>query len=208
MTRTRKSRMPGFTLIEILVALTIFSLMAVMLFGGFIAISNQVDWSRARAARLQQIQTSMIYLSRDFSQLQPRPVRSELGDFKEPALSADARNIYLVTLTRGGWSNPAGIPRSTLQRVAYLLEDRQLVRLDWQVLDRLSGTEPRRIEILDDVNEVIIRYLDAQLEWHENWPPLGSDNKVAAWVRPLAVEISLELSDHGRFTRLLEVRGG
>ncbi|GBF31650.1 type II secretion system protein J [bacterium MnTg04] len=208
MSRARKSRMPGFTLIEILVALAIFSLMAVMLFGGFIAISNQVDWSRARAARLQQIQTSMIYLSRDFSQLQPRPVRSELGDFKEPALSADARNIYLVTLTRGGWSNPAGIPRSTLQRVAYLLEDRQLVRLDWQVLDRLSGTEPRRIEILDDVNEVIIRYLDAQLEWHENWPPLGSDNKVAAWVRPLAVEISLELSDHGRFTRLLEVRGG
>ncbi|TDJ13371.1 MAG: type II secretion system protein GspJ [Gammaproteobacteria bacterium] len=208
MTRTQKSRMPGFTLIEILVALAIFSLMAVMLFGGFIAISNQVDWSRARAARLQQIQTSMIYLSRDFSQLQPRPVRSELGDFKEPALSADARNIYLVTLTRGGWSNPAGIPRSTLQRVAYLLEDRQLVRLDWPVLDRLSGTEPRRTEILDDVDEVIIRYLDAQLEWHENWPPLGSDNKVAAWLRPLAVEISLELSDHGRFTRLLEIRGG
>ncbi len=208
MTRTQKSRMPGFTLIEILVALAIFSLMAVMLFGGFIAISNQVDWSRARAARLQQIQTSMIYLSRDFSQLQPRPVRSELGDFKEPALSADARNIYLVTLTRGGWSNPAGIPRSTLQRVAYLLEDRQLVRLDWPVLDRLSGTEPRRTEILDDVDEVIIRYLDAQLEWHENWPPLGSDNKVAAWLRPLAVEISLELSDHGRLTRLLEIRGG
>ena len=203
-----KSRMPGFTLIEILVALAIFSLMAVMLFGGFIAISNQVDWSRARAARLQQIQTSMIYLGRDFSQLQPRPVRSELGDFKEAALSADARNIYLLTLTRGGWSNPAGIPRSTLQRVAYQLEDRQLVRLDWPVLDRLSGTEPRRTEILDDVDEVIIRYLDAQLEWHENWPPLGSDNNVAAWLRPLAVEISLELPDQGHITRLLEIRGG
>ncbi|MCH9026131.1 MAG: type II secretion system minor pseudopilin GspJ [Proteobacteria bacterium] len=208
MTGIGKSRLPGFTLIEILVALAIFSLMAVMLFGGFIAISNQVDWSRARADRLQQIQTSMIYLSRDFSQLQPRPVRSELGDFKEAALSADARNIYLVALTRGGWSNPAGIPRSTLQRVAYQLQDRQLVRLDWPVLDRLSGTEPRRTAILDDVDAVIIRYLDAQLEWHENWPPLGSDNNVAAWVRPLAVEISLELSDHGRITRLLEIRGG
>lgn len=208
MNRIGKSRVRGFTLIEILVAMAIFSLMAVMLFGGFIAISNQVDWSHARAARLQQIQKSIIYLSRDFSQLQPRPVRSELGDFKEPALSADARNIYLVTLTRGGWSNPAGIPRSTLQRVAYRLEDRQLVRLDWPVLDRLSGTEPRRTEILDDVDEVIIRYLDAQLEWHENWPPLGSDNNVAAWMRPLAVEISLELSDQGRITRLLEIRGG
>ena len=68
MTGIAKTRMRGFTLIEILVALAIFSLMAVMLFGGFIAISNQVDWSRARADRLQQIQTSMIYLSRDFSQ--------------------------------------------------------------------------------------------------------------------------------------------
>ena len=208
MTSIAKTRMRGFTLIEILVALAIFSLMAVMLFGGFIAVSNQVDWSRARAARLQQIQTTMLYLARDFSQLQPRPVRSELGDFKEAALSADARNIYLATLTRGGWSNPAGIPRSTLQRVAYQLEDRQLVRLDWQVLDRLPGTEPRRTEILDDVDEVIIRYLDAQLEWHENWPPLGSDDAVAAWLRAIAVEISLDLSDHGRITRLLEIRGG
>ena len=208
MTSIAKTRMRGFTLIEILVALAIFSLMAVMLFGGFIAISNQVDWSRARAARLQQIQTAMLYLGRDFSQLQPRPVRSELGDFKEAALSADARNIYLATLTRGGWSNPAGIPRSTLQRVAYQLEDRQLVRLDWPVLDRLSGTEPRRTEILDDVDEVIIRFLDAQLEWHENWPPLGSDDAVAAWLRPLAVEISIALPDLGRITRLLEIRGG
>ena len=121
MTSIAKTRMRGFTLIEILVALAIFALMAVMLFGGFIAVSNQVDWSRARAARLQQIQTAMLYLARDFSQLQPRPVRSELGDFKEAALSADARSIYLATLTRGGWSNPAGIPRSTLQRVAYQL---------------------------------------------------------------------------------------
>ncbi|MCH7509718.1 MAG: type II secretion system minor pseudopilin GspJ [Proteobacteria bacterium] len=208
MTSIAKTRMRGFTLIEILVALAIFALMAVMLFGGFIAVSNQVDWSRARAARLQQIQTAMLYLARDFSQLQPRPVRSELGDFKEAALSADARSIYLATLTRGGWSNPAGIPRSTLQRVAYQLEDRQLVRLDWPVLDRVSGTQPRRTEILDDVDEVIIRYLDAQLEWHENWPPLGSDDAVAAWLRPLAVEISLDLSDHGRITRLLEIRGG
>ncbi|MCZ6536939.1 MAG: type II secretion system minor pseudopilin GspJ [Gammaproteobacteria bacterium] len=208
MTSIAKTRMRGFTLIEILVALAIFSLMTVMLFGGFIAISNQVDWSRARAARLQQIQTAMLYLGRDFSQLQPRPVRSELGDFKEAALSADARNIYLATLTRGGWSNPAGIPRSTLQRVAYQLEDRQLVRLDWPVLDRLSGTEPRRTEILDDVDEVIIRFLDAQLEWHENWPPLGSDDAVAAWLRPLAVEISIALPDLGRITRLLEIRGG
>jgi general secretion pathway protein J len=208
MTVRGKTPAQGFTLIEILVAMAIFSMMAVMLFGGFIAISDQVDWSRTRADRLRQIQTSMIYLSRDFTQLQPRPVRSELGEFKEASLSADARNIILVTLTRGGWSNPAGVRRSTLQRVAYQLEDRKLVRLSWQVLDRLSGTEPQRIEILDEVDDVLIRYLDEQLEWHESWPPLGSNDKVAAWLRPLAVEINIELPDQGRITRLLEVRGG
>lgn len=198
----------GFTLIEILVALAIFSLMATMLFGGFIAISQQVEWSSRRADRLQQIQSSMLFLSRDFSQLQPRPVRSELGDFREPALAADARSNYLVELTRGGWSNPASIPRSTLQRVAYRLEENTLVRLDWPVLDRLAGSEPRRKEILDDVELVEIRYLDESLEWHENWPPLGSENRVSAWLRPVAVEVSIELGDFGRITRLLEIRGG
>ncbi|MCZ6912930.1 MAG: type II secretion system protein GspJ, partial [Proteobacteria bacterium] len=66
----------------------------------------------------------------------------------------------------------------------------------------------RRTEILDDVDEITIRYLDEQLEWQENWPPLGGNDRTAAWIRPLAVEISLELSDQGRITRLLEIRGG
>lgn len=197
----------GFTLIEVMVAMAIFAVMAVIMFGGFNFISAQTVWSSERAARLQQIQTTMLYLSRDISQLQPRPVRSEIGDFREPALSADARSNDLLTLTRGGWGNPAFLPRGTLQRVTYAIEDDVLMRIDWPVLDRSSGLIPRRNELIDGVERLDVRYLDSTLEWHEEWPPLGSRNLIAPWLRPIAIELTLKLDDRGEIKRLVEISG-
>ena len=62
--------------------------------------------------------------------IEPRPIREPLGESVEPAVRAGDSVEYKLELTRSGWSNPAGLPRSTLQRVAYRLQNRQaLARL-------------------------------------------------------------------------------
>jgi general secretion pathway protein J len=125
----------------------------------------------------------------------------------QPALRADARTDQIAELTHSGWSNPAGVPRSTLQRVSYRLDDKKLRREYWAVLDRTLTGEPESAVLLDRVTRVGMRFMDGNQTWHEQWPPLGYSGPDATRIRPIAVEITLELEDWGEIMRLVEVSG-
>jgi len=123
-------------------------------------------------------------------------------------LRADARNSeQIAELTHSGWSNPAGVPRSTLQRVSYRLEDKKLMREYWVVLDRTLTGEPQSAELVDRVKTVGFRFMDGNRSWHEQWPPLGYSAPDMGQLRPIAVEITLELEDWGEIKRIVEVSG-
>ena len=189
--------MAGFTLLELLVALAIFSLVAVMSYEGLKSVLNQQAATEVQADALAQLQKVYLLLQRDIEQVVPRPVRDEFGD-EQPALAGDDA----LQLTRGGWSNPAGRLRSSLQRVGYAYEDRQLVRYSWAVLDRAQDSEPQRQPLIGDIEEMTIRYLAANNEWEDRWPnPLAqADGAAPGTVLPKAVEITL---DHERFGPLV-----
>ena len=146
-------------------------------------------------------------MAMDFTSLEPRPIREPLGDTLQPALRADARTEQLAELTHSGWSNPAGMPRSTLQRVSYRLDNNKLRREYWTVLDRTQTGEPQSAVLLDRVKSVELRFMDGNRTWHEQWPPLGYSAPDATRLRPIAVEIKLELEDWGEIMRLVEVSG-
>jgi len=179
------------------VALAIFSLLAVMSYNGLKTVLNQQAATEIQADALAEMQKVYLLVQRDIEQVMPRPVRDEYGD-EQPALAGGDE----LQLTRGGWSNPAGRLRSSLQRVGYAYEDRQLVRYSWTVLDRAQDSEPRRQVLLDDIEEMTIRYLAGNNEWDESWPnPLSSGGAPAAAAGlPKAVEITL---DHERFGPLV-----
>jgi general secretion pathway protein J len=191
--------MAGFTLLELLVALAIFSLVAVMSYEGLKCVLNQQAATEVQADALAQLQKVYLLLQRDIEQVVPRPVRDEFGD-EQPALAGDDA----LQLTRGGWSNPAGRLRSSLQRVGYAYEDRELVRYSWAVLDRAQDSEPQRQPLIGDIEEMTIRYLANNNEWQEQWPdPLATeDGTVATTTLPRAVEMTL---DHERFGPLVWV---
>ncbi|HSN72049.1 MAG TPA: type II secretion system minor pseudopilin GspJ, partial [Steroidobacteraceae bacterium] len=197
----------GFTLVEMLVSIAIFALITAMAYGGYNGLLRQSTIAEERMERVRDIQTTMSRLVQDVAELEPRPVREPLGDAVEPALLADRRTEYLALLTRSGWNNPAGIERPTLQRVGYRLVDGTLIRDHWRVLDRTLANEPVTLEMLENVRAFELRYLDANRVWQEQWPPLGSAPDAARRMRPLAVEIVLELEDWGRLTRLVEIAG-
>jgi general secretion pathway protein J len=199
-----RARQQAFTLVELLVAIFVFAIVSAIAMGGYNELVKQSDIVSAGAGRTREVQSAMQRLVLDFTSLEPRPVREPLGDSVQPALRADERNDQLVELTHSGWSNPAGVPRSTLQRVAYRLEDKQLVREYWVVLDRTLTGEPERAVLVDKVTRVGLRFMDANRTWQEQWPPLGNPS---ADMRPIAVEVTLELEDWGEIKRLIEVSG-
>ena len=204
MTRSGE-KVRAFTLIEVLVSLAIFSILATLAYGALSQTLSSAELLNARMDRLQAIQRTMRLLGEDLQQLSPRPIRDELGDGIGPALDTDFQSGFALELTHGGWSNPIVLPRGTLQRSAYRIEEDELIRYHWMVLDRTLANEPVSVALLDGVESILFRFLQADGEWAEQWPPSNRPGALGGRLRPRAVEIILTLADEGEISRLIEV---
>jgi len=197
----------GFTLIELMVALFITAIVFAMGYGAV----NQALTSRQaleeRQERLLAVQTTMRVMAQDFGQLALRPVRDPAGDTLQPVLRSGQSTQPYLTFTRGGWANPAGVQRPTLQRVTYVLDGDKFRREYWPVLDALLSTTTIRRELLTGVKSVRFRYMDVGRQWRDQWPPQTAVGGAAAAVRlrPVAIEVTIELDDWGKIMRIFEV---
>ena len=196
----------GFTLLELLIAMAIFATIAVISYSG---LSSMLKTSKAveiDAARLKEIQIAVLFMQRDLLQSVNRPIREEYGSTLEALRSSDQGDV-LLEFTHGGYRNPAGFLRSSLQRVGYGIDDDEnLVRYIWPVLDRSQDTKFGKHELLPKVNNIQFRFLDKSNSWAESWPPITTENKVAGL--PRAVEITFDLTDWGRIKRLIVLPNG
>ncbi|MCR9091323.1 type II secretion system minor pseudopilin GspJ [Algiphilus sp.] len=186
----RLPRQNGFTLLELVVVLAVFSIVAVMAYGGLnnvlrtrVAIEDNLD-------RVRQLQRSYLRLRQDFLQIQPRTIRDEFGDPRSAVRGSPEEGVYLVS---GGWRNPAGHPRSNMQRVRWHLQDDALVRSHFRHLDRAPNSQPETLVVLDNVTQLTVRYLARDREWYAQWPQaLGNSPDLEASAEaPLAIEVTL-----------------
>jgi len=179
-------RARGFTLIEMMVAVAIFAVLAVLAYAGLDAVLRQRSELDQHYQHLHVLQRAYEVMQRDFSQAAPRGVRDELGG-PLPALRGDPSG-QVVALTRAGYPNPAGARRSQLLRVRYVLRDHQLLRLQFPVLDRAPVGLPEPVVLLRGVRSLHLRYLDASGNWQLSWPPAGA----TATTLPRAVEVTVQ----------------
>ncbi|MGE4657535.1 MAG: type II secretion system minor pseudopilin GspJ [Gammaproteobacteria bacterium] len=201
------TRTEGFTLVELLVAVAILSIIGVMALSGLTQAINQQSIIQERSDRWREVQFAMQTIYQDLSQVHPRPTREEFGESWKPALQADPRAQFALELSRGGWTNPAGFARGTVLRVAYDWEQDILVRFHWPVMDRTLSTLPTRTEILRGVKSLEIRFLDHDGQWHRDWPPITTPIPEAWMARPRAIEFGVELKDFGNLWRVVEISG-
>ncbi len=198
-------RSRGLTLIELLVAVFVFAVMATIAYAAIARILQNAEFLENYMARMQAIQLTMRFLESDLLQAAPRPVRDELGETLVGAIQTSAASQFALELTRGGWTNPAGLPRSTQQRLAYQLIDGELSRYHWNVLDRTFSNQPVQTVLLDGVDAIGFRYLLPSGQWTDQWPPLENLAQADPRSRPRAVEIVLVLAAEGELTRIVEL---
>lgn len=202
----RRPAARGFTLIEVLVAVAIFGALTIIAYSVLGQTLANADYLTLHMERMQAMQRTVHLIDSDLMQAAPRPVRNELGDGWEPSIRSSFDSEFALEITHGGWMNPAGLPRGTLQRSAYLInEDAELIRYHWRSLDRTAGTEPVATVLLDGVESLEFRYLDASGEASEQWPPVNVPGPAGFRLRPRAVEFLLTLEDEGEIRRLVEI---
>ena len=89
--RCRKAGMRascGFTLLELLVALSIFAIVAVLAYGGLGTVLDQRILTEESAERLADLQKTYLIVQRDIEQLVPRAIRDEFGDEQAAHISS------------------------------------------------------------------------------------------------------------------------
>ncbi|ENC7317916.1 type II secretion system minor pseudopilin GspJ [Escherichia coli] len=197
MKRTRA----GFTLLEMLVAIAIFTSLALMtqqVTSGVIRANNIVA---GHDKKLHIVQQTMSFLNHDLTQMMPRPVRGEQGQ-RKPALLAGAGVLASesegVRFVRGGVVNPLmRLPRSNLLTVGYRIRNGYLERLVWPLTDAADSVEPT-IQKLFQADLLRLQFHDGT-RWLEDW---SSQQTI-----PAAVRMILHSPQWGEIERIWLLRG-
>ncbi|MET0270383.1 MAG: type II secretion system minor pseudopilin GspJ [Sphingomonas sp.] len=179
----------GFTLVELVVALFIFGLLAS---AGVALLGFSVKAQGAAGARLDEvaaIRRVTAILTADLAQATPRISRNASGaaDVAFFGSAGGSRDLALAFIRRG-WENPEEVPRASLQKVQYRLVDDRLER---RVAPMLDGAEPGPpAVIVRGVKSLALRYRLGG-EWRADWDATRLD------AMPQAVEVTLDVDGIG-----------
>jgi general secretion pathway protein J len=192
----------GFTLIEILVAMAIFTIIGLASTGVLTSVINSDQLSSERFAKLEELQRAMLTIERDLLQIVPRAVRingepvSAVITGGEDVFDSDADGLGFVRL---GWHNPQMLlPRSSLQAVGYRIQEEQLQRLFGNYVDNVIGYEPKVKVLLSDIEDFKVSFLTEieQLEEPEEWKDTYSNTTL-----PIAISITIISRTFGEIRR-------
>ena len=196
----RNNRTRGFTLLEMLVAVAIFAVMAAIAYTSLnqtIKIGNQVSEA---GRRLSELQFALSYFNQDWMQVSPRKIRNQFGDTEDQVVLTDGS----ISFTRSGWGNLLQQTRSELQRVRYELDDKKLVRRHWRTLDQGIGEEPLTTVILRNVDSFEIELIDSNDQSITTWP----NTVIQGLGQPIVLNLKLDLEDVGEIRRIMEIPDG
>jgi general secretion pathway protein J len=193
----------GFTLLEIILALFIFSIISIVLIRGLHTVLTAQSATEKSAARFAKVQIALTLISRDFEQIIDRPITNSTGTLENSLIG----NQTNVTFTHAGLVNPMGqLLRSTLQRTRYQATNGNLIRESWQVLDQAPNSLPSSRILLNNVTELHFEYLDKDGHFHNKWPP-PENQQQAGTEMPKAIKIFIALQDWGKITQLYLIPG-
>ena len=202
----RNRHAAGFTLIEILVALIIFAIMALL---SYRAIASVLDSREQLSAETRKWRDCALFFARveqDLAAVLDRPVRSA-DDVIAPALivNPDPGADAVLALTRAGFAQADGLLAAP-QRVGYRAHDNVVDLVLWPHPDAAPRSAPQAFAALADVTNLKLRVLDPRGNWQSRWPIASAGGATETF--PAAIEFTLTLRSGESVTRLFAMRGG
>lgn len=188
----------GFTLFEMLIAVSIFAVIGVMSMSSLIQVGDTGKQVTDSQRRLSDIQFALAYIGKDLTQLVDRKIRDQYGDEKAQFILEQNS----LSFTRQGWSNLLKRQRSNLQRVEYFIRDESLLRRFWPELDQPFSENKLEQVLLSNITDYSVKLITKGKEKIEQWP---SQQNQPPDVVPVAVEFTIELKGFGQIQRVYEI---
>ncbi|MFV1997437.1 MAG: type II secretion system minor pseudopilin GspJ [Acidiferrobacterales bacterium] len=202
----RSNRQDGFTLLELLIAISIFALVSAISFGTLTQILEQRERINQERNYWRSLSIIMTQLEDDLAFVIDRRIRDIDGTTIAAFIGqpADSRAVSPPSLefTRAGQWVLANTGAPAVGRIAYRLLDKKILRQQWVDLDRSPTSEPRSTVLLNDVEELSLRFLSPNGKWSPTWPIPRSK-----YALPTGVEITITTSRNKTYRRLLVTNG-
>ena len=181
----------GFTLLEILVALTIFAISSVIAYGGLNAVISTKSALDRDIHFWRELGQTFERMEMDFVQISPQLFRGADGAVVPPLRGQRTDDSgFIIELTR---HDEERIPL----HVIYRCEQGTLsLNLEPVTGGATSASPPPVYNLLQDVEQCDAAYLGGNNSWLSAWPegPLA--------LKPRAIRIRLSLAGRGQFERL------
>ena len=193
MTREEK----GFTLIELMIALLIFGMLAA---AGVSLLSFSIKAQAGSKMRLEdvaEVRRLFVMLSQDLAQAVPRTTRGQGGEQEAAFIGGDASRT--LSYVRAGVSSSLDRPSSTLQRVDWAIANGTLQRTARPMVDGGADLDPAII--VTAIEKISIRFREKG-EWRDRWTPTNPREL------PRAVELTFERKGSAPITQLFLVGTG
>lgn len=192
----------GFTLLEVLIAIAIFSVISMASFSIFETVLNSDTVTKERTERINELQRGFLIIERDVLQIARRSVRlygeAPQSGFLHTDIESYSGSEQAIAFVRHGWTNPGLLlPRSDMQSVAYQLNENTVERIHFNFVDAVLGEEPKVRPLISKVESLSFEFYDGK-----KWQKTRQENTL-----PQAIAIEIDTTDYGIIRRQFIVAG-
>lgn len=191
--RTRRLPHAGFTLVEVLVALSVFAVVSALAYTGLARALETKDRLDKERAFWSQMSLAFVRIDQDLAAARSRSALDADGTPLPAFAGKSGADQASLEFTR---SATPGLGAPGLQRVGYEISDHTLWRVTWSAVDRSPATRPTRSALINDIDGFSVRFHGEAGATSGIWPA----GKVLEEL-PRGLEMTLTIPGRGAFSR-------